>query len=145
MIAKAKAVPAQQSGADELDIEGAQDSSELSSVGRENSNYISEQLRAMTARRAGRVNAASISSDEEEELHRRRRDLLAKQYTDGLSSADERKLALVRWSLDRIDDARNGEILDALESAVLRYEAAREEIRSLMSQIDQVMKRQRRR
>lgn len=105
-------------------------------VGAESSNYVSEKLKYITERRAGRLNASSISDEEVETLLESRKELLQKQYDGGLDASETRKLALIRWSLDRIDDARSGHILDALEGAIIRYESLREEIKTLMSQLD---------
>ena len=106
-------------------------------VGESSSSYISEQLTAIAQRRAGRLNASSIGSDEVEELIAERKALLEKQYTLGLSEGEIRRLAMIRWSLDRVDDARSGEVLDALEGAIVRYEALRQEIHSLLHQLNE--------
>lgn len=86
------------------------------------------RLQAITSRRAGRLNAASVSDREVEELLNERRDLVAKMFEDSLTPTQERRLNYVRWSLDRIEDARHGEKLDELDLAVARYESLSEEI-----------------
>ena len=114
------------------------------SIGETSSAYIDEQLTAITQRRAGRLNASSIGSDEVEELLEERKHLLEKQYSGGISDAERRRLAMIRWSLDRVDDARSGEVLDALEGAIVRYEALRQEIHALMSQLEEFSPKKRR-
>lgn len=95
------------------------------------------RLQAITSRRAGRKNAASVSEKEVEALLDERRDLLAKKFDGTINPAEERRLNYVRWSLDRIEDARHGETLDELELAVARYENLGEEIKHLISQLQE--------
>lgn len=92
---------------------------------------------ALAARIAGRINAASISEDEHQDLLRERQALLDKMFGEGPFTRKERnRLEYVRWSLDRIDDAKNGYILDAIESSVTQYEHLLHELRDFKSQID---------
>ncbi len=97
-----------------------------------------DRLNAITARRAGRLNAASIKEDEVERLFAERAAFLNKKFSSGLTRSEERRLALVRWNLDRIQDARHGEALDNLEAAVTLYESLGEEISHLMSELKRV-------
>lgn len=80
---------------------------------------------------AARLNAANVSETEQNALLRERADLLKKRMTGQFSSADANRLAYVRWSLDRIDDAKHGQQLDALELAVERYQIAVNDLASL--------------
>jgi hypothetical protein len=93
-----------------------------------------------TARIAGRLNAANTSEEEYRDLLRERQVLLDKKFAETITPAELNKLALVRWSLDRIDDARTGIALDDLESAVARYEQLLKDIEELGRQIKQQMK-----
>ena len=95
-----------------------------------------DSLNAIAARRAGRVNAASIKEAEVDKLHAERKSLINKKFLGVISNSEERRLALVRWNLDRIQDARHGETLDALESAVSLYESIGEEISFLMKELE---------
>jgi hypothetical protein len=59
-----------------------------------------DSLNAIAARRAGRLNAASVKDKEVEALLEERQSLIAKKFGDGLTRSEDRRLALVRWSLD---------------------------------------------
>ena len=65
------------------------------------------------------------SLDEELELSLlldERKSLLAKKLSAGALSRDEAdRLEYVRWSLDRIEDARHGHVLDRLQGLVDAY------------------------
>jgi len=74
------------------------------------------------ARRAGRINAAHISPEEHNVLLRERQALLDKMLAGTMTKKESNKLAYIRWSLDRIEDAKYGETLDQLESVVSEYE-----------------------
>ena len=87
------------------------------------------------ARVAGRVNAAAVPEDEVNALYAERALLIEKKYESSLTSAEERRLTYVRWSLDRIEDARFGMSLDVLENRVADYENFFTEIRSLNDRI----------
>jgi hypothetical protein len=71
---------------------------------------------------AGRLNAASISEDEHADLLRQRQALLDKELAGTIDRSEKNKLEYVRWSLDRIEDARYGQEMDALEETIKRYE-----------------------
>lgn len=81
------------------------------------------EARAVTARIAGRLNAASISRDEHEALLRERQALLDKKFSGSMTRKEEIRLEYVRWSLDRIDDAKHGQELDLLEGLAAQYES----------------------
>jgi hypothetical protein len=74
------------------------------------------------ARRAGRINAASISDTEHQDLLRERQALLSKQFDGTITKSERNRLTYVRWSLDRIEDAKYGEHLDRLDAVVSGYE-----------------------
>ncbi len=94
-----------------------------------------DSLNAIAARRAGRLNAASVKDKEVDALLAERQSLIAKKFGEGLTRAEGRRLALVRWNLDRIQDARHGETLDELESAVTLYENIGAEIAHLVQEL----------
>lgn len=102
-------------------------------------------LNAIAARQAGRVNAASIKDSEVERLLEERKALVSKRFDCGLTKTEERRLALVRWNLDRIQDAKHGVALDALESAVSLYESIGAEISQLLENLDSYSSKTRRR
>jgi hypothetical protein len=88
------------------------------------------------ARVAGRANAARISEEEEEELLAERKELLEREFSGRLTRLEKARLTYVRWSLDRIEDARSGWALDELEAAVAQYEHFNENINSLIAQLN---------
>src|SRR5262245_37089044 len=77
---------------------------------------------AATARTAGRINAASVTPEEYQGLLAERQRLLDKKLSGKSSRRDEIRLEYVRWSLDRIEDAKHGAALEALENSVAKYE-----------------------
>ena len=89
------------------------------------------------ARRAGRMNASSISSEEEKALLQERQALLDKKFAKTITPKDSNRLAYVRWSLDRISDAKHGTDLDALEAEVGRYERFAQEVLKFEEQLRQ--------
>jgi len=95
---------------------------------------------AVTARLAGRINAASVSQEEHTQLLKEREQLLDKKFASGLTPKEANRLKYVRWSLDRIDDARSGVVLDMLENAVVRYEKFQSDIQSLLRQLEDLKK-----
>jgi hypothetical protein len=73
--------------------------------------------------------------------------LLDKKLGETITRKEENRLEYVRWSLDRIEDAKYGHTLDALEDRVRSYEMLLSDIRNLQNQLDQHVQhnRQRRR
>lgn len=96
---------------------------------------ISGELHAIAARQAGRLNAASISLQEYENLLSQRQKLLDKKLDGKMTRQDEIKLDYVRWSLDRIEDAKHGAAMDTLESSVATYERFLSEVQDLKRQL----------
>lgn len=96
---------------------------------------VSGELHAIAARQAGRMNAASIPPQEIESLLSQRQALLDKKYNGTMTRQDEIKLEYVRWSLDRIEDAKHGPALDELESSVALYERFLSEVQDLKRQL----------
>jgi len=90
---------------------------------------------AATARIAGRMNAASISSDEFNALLKERQLLLDKNFAGTMTPREANRLTYIRWTLDRIEDAQSGWKLDQLESSALRYEQMLEALLSLQKDL----------
>jgi hypothetical protein len=91
---------------------------------------------AATARKAGRINARAISNAEHESLLEERQSLLDAVFEGTATRKDERRLEYVRWSLDRIEDAKHGEHLDRLEEVVVRYEHFLSDLQALREQLE---------
>jgi hypothetical protein len=68
---------------------------------------------------------AELTSDDEYKCFlEQKRVYLRKKYTEGLSKKEELALQLTIWNIDRIEDAKYGKQLDALEAIVKAHEAA---------------------
>ena len=91
--------------------------------------------RVEAARMAGRMNAASTSSYELNALLAERSTLLDKKFNGSMSKSEANRLELVRWSIDRIEDARFGFELDHLETMTERYEQLMTSLQKLGEQI----------
>jgi hypothetical protein len=87
------------------------------------------------SRIAARINASAISKEEQVAFLAERAALLQKKYESSLTRREINRLAYVRWSLDRIEDAKYGANLDVLDSAVSEYEDFMGEIRTLGEKI----------
>jgi hypothetical protein len=97
---------------------------------------VDQEVYAVTARQASRLNASAISEQERAHLLREREALLDKQYSGGLTRSQTMRLRYVRWTLDRIDDAVYGEALDDLERSVDKYEQFLSDLQGLRDQLD---------
>ena len=90
---------------------------------------------AVAAKLAGRINAASVSEAEHNNLLRERQALLDKKLTKTITRTESNRLEYVRWSLDRIEDAKHGQALDMLDGYVSKYEKFLEEVQNLEEQL----------
>jgi hypothetical protein len=77
---------------------------------------------AQTHRNAARIITASVSDQEVSNLLAERQLLLDKKFDNTITLQESNRLEYVRWTLDRIEDARHGETLDRIEQHVNRYE-----------------------
>jgi hypothetical protein len=90
---------------------------------------------AASSRIAGRINAASISPAEHQGWLDERQRLLDKEFAGTITREEMNRLKYVRWSLDRVDDARYGPDLDVLDSAVTRFERLQSDMHELQKQL----------
>lgn len=96
-------------------------------------------LQSRDARAIGRSNAAKISDEEYDRWQNERGALITKEFSEGgLSKKEKNHLTYVEWNLARIEDARYGATLDALDAAVSRYEEFAVRIESLQEQLKDV-------
>ena len=77
------------------------------------------------------MSAAAITPSEREELLLERQRLLEKKFSGTMTKSEANRLSYVRWTLDRIEDARYGPILDQIESKIYEYERLKRDIASL--------------
>ena len=87
------------------------------------------------------MNAASISEKEHTELLQERQMLLDKMFEGSLTQPQRARLEYVRWSLDRIEDAKHGLHLDMLDDAVRTYERLSDDITSLKADFERHARR----
>jgi hypothetical protein len=99
------------------------------------------QISRETAKLAARKNAAAVSPQEHAKLHQERQALLDKKFAGTISRKEVNRLAYVRWSLDRIEDAKHGAALDTLEDQVELYERFLLELKSFESSLRDVAKK----
>ncbi|TXM91964.1 hypothetical protein [Methylobacterium sp. WL116] len=90
---------------------------------------------AATSKIAARVHTANVSQGEIDKLERTRRALLDKKYAGEIRQEEINKLAYVRWSLDRIEDAKYGTSFDLLEEKVIAVERLIKEMAVLKSKL----------
>lgn len=102
-----------------------------------------KEVYAVTSRMAGRVNAASVSKHEHKAILQERQALLDKKLNKTITRKEANRLEYVRWSLDRIEDAKHGQMLDALEDSVIRYERFLSYMGELEDKLRQHLKRKR--
>ena len=99
---------------------------------------------AITARLAGRLNATKITRKNTTLLLERQK-LLDKKFAGEITRRESNRLEYVRWSLDRVEDARHDEAIDALEDAVARYEHFGDGLLDLKRQLTQAVESERQR
>ncbi len=102
------------------------------------SNFPNPEAFAQSNRLAGRINAANVSDDEINKLLEERQKLLDKMFSNEISKKESNRLEYVRWSLDRIEDAKNGHILDSIEYFAERYEHFIGEVNKLDLRLNQL-------
>jgi hypothetical protein len=99
--------------------------------------------RAETAKIAGRIAASQVSEAEYHAFLQERQDLLDKLLAKTITRREEIRLEYVRWSLDRIEDAKHGSDLDRIEDSITRYEHFLEELDQFKVALDRAAKSRR--
>lgn len=94
-------------------------------------------LKASTTRLAGLMNAAAVSEAEYKRLLASRESLLRKSFVEDLTQSEKSRLGYIEWTLDRIEEGRQGESLDRLEAALSKYEKLGEELTKLRNRFDE--------
>jgi len=95
------------------------------------------EVYAATSRMAGRLNAASTTEQEYNDLLHKRTALLDKHFAGTITKEETHRLELVRWGLDRIEDAKSGFTLDALEAFAAQYEHLLSDIEAFRAELTQ--------
>lgn len=92
------------------------------------------KLGADMLKKMNRDVSKKIPKQEKKRLMREHLELVKKATATGLTKAEERQLKLIRWKLDRIEDAEQGEHLDKIEEIIEAQENLAKEIGSVVSQ-----------
>jgi len=100
---------------------------------------------AVPAREVSRRLVELTTEEEYRDLLDRRAVLVKRQLEERLSRSEELELQLVRWSLDRIDDAKYGRELDFLERIAEAQEYLASRISNSLEQLGRLAKPKRRR
>src|SRR5689334_14128005 len=95
-------------------------------------SYASETA---ASRIAARINASAIAPAEHKALLGERQALLDKEFDGTISPKEKNRLKYVRWTLDRIDDARYGAGLERLEAMVEHYERFSADIEAFQAEL----------
>ncbi len=90
---------------------------------------------AVTSKIAGRLNASAVSEEEHQKLLAERASLLDKKFAGSITRHEENRLSYVRWSLDRIEDAKYGHALDLLEEHASHYKNLVSEVNRFTAQL----------
>ena len=92
-------------------------------------------VREQSLRNAARLNAAHVSDDEYRKLLKERAKLVQDKFSGTLEAEGSARLEYVRWSLDRIEDAKHGYVLDRIEDALSRYRESLQDLQRLKSNL----------
>jgi hypothetical protein len=96
------------------------------------------------ARLAGRLNASAVTDAERNELLAERLKLLDKVDAGTISRKEEIRLEYVRWSLDRIEDARHGPAMDRLEAQIDEFQRVASRLMGVRGNLDALTTKRRR-
>lgn len=91
---------------------------------------------ATSARNAGRIISRRTSKAEYESLVEEHRILAVKEVDGVLTKSEMRRLVMVRWNIDRIEDAMFGPELDRLEALANSQRQLAEEVKTLVAWVD---------
>src|SRR6478752_10543382 len=86
-------------------------------------------------RHLGRELAARTPTEEVTRLMTEHRRLAVKKVKEGLTPQEARSLQLIRWNLDRIEDAQVGHGLDELERSAAAHEELAREVAAFVQEL----------
>lgn len=90
------------------------------------------------AQELGRQLAGDTPDAESVALYAERKELLARLMAGQATKAEKNRLALVRWHLERIEDAKHGEGLDKLEALSRVYAQMADRVRDVVGELERV-------
>ena len=114
------------------------DSGSFASTEKYLKGYENKNLLVQSAKITARRNAINVTKEEVEAFLSERKNLIVKQLESELNRNEMCRLEYINWSLDRIDDAKDGYGLDILETMAERYEEFLEEIRKFRNDLNVV-------
>jgi hypothetical protein len=88
-----------------------------------------------TIKKMNRELAKKISLQDEKYFITKHSELVRKKFTGGLSNDEQKQLDFIRWQMDRIDDARNGEHMDHLTQIIESHEEFAQDLEKILSKI----------
>ena len=95
------------------------------------------------AKFAGRLNASKVPESEIKALLAERQQLLDKQLEGTITKKEAIRLDYVRWSLDRVEDAKHGAAIDQLESFIEQFEKVASHVNNLRGDLDKAAHKRR--
>jgi hypothetical protein len=98
---------------------------------------------AVASRLLGRLNTTMVEPQELKDLLRERQQLLDKKFDRSITRQEENRLEYIRWSLERIEDARSGQSLDVLEGLVGGYRQFISDMNTFGSQLQRAASKRR--
>jgi len=84
---------------------------------------------------AGRRIAAMTPVAERDALYAEQRRLALKKVNDSLTPAEERRLKIVRWNIDRIEDAEFGPALDLLDKRANMVDKVATSVQAFLTEV----------
>jgi hypothetical protein len=103
-------------------------------------SYPSNNVVTPLTRLAARMNASTTTGADHKQLLAERQELLDKELAKTLTQEESNRLKYVRWSLDRVDDARYGAGIEQLESLVQQYERFQHDIEKFRGELESLRK-----
>ncbi|MGO9091475.1 MAG: hypothetical protein ACLQGU_12475 [bacterium] len=100
-----------------------------------------ENINFAIVRKLNREVSKKIPQSEKKKLMREHLDLVKKRARTGLERSENLRLQLIRWKLDRIEDAEHGEEIDKLEAIIRAKEALAKDLEKIVSQFESPKKR----
>lgn len=86
-------------------------------------------------KRLNREITRRIPPEQIEKLFIEHSNLVKKKFKEGISEREEKRLKLIRWELDRVEDALHGDNIDRFESFLESYERFAKDINEFVDNI----------
>lgn len=86
-------------------------------------------------RESNRAIQSQVSDEDYQSLLKERNELVVKEFRQGLTKKEKTRLAMLRWEIESIEDARLGPHLDKLEKLAVRQQGLAKEVNSFVDEI----------